>query len=133
MTTDTTTRPAFNLAYATESWGAAADLKSLTAWNKRADRWFGLCDELSAARVAHVASPTPATAAWEAAALAAWSKGRMPSKDSKYTAYGKARRLVDYLALDLPYAQNREDLKAIAALVMSNMVGNKWADLKFVS
>ena len=106
----------FNAEYATGAWGAAADLKSLTAWNKRADRWFALCDELSAARVAHVASPTPATAAWEAAALAAWSKGRMPSKNSKYTAYGHAHRLVNYLALDVPHAQNREDLKAIAAL-----------------
>lgn len=118
-TTNFAGRPAFNVNYATESWGAAADLKALIAWNKRADRWFGLCDELSAARVAHVASPTPATAAWEAAALAAWSKGRMPSKDSKYTAYGKARRLVDYLALPVPYANNRDDLKAIAALARS--------------
>ena len=112
-------RPAFNVEYATGSWGAAADLKALIAWNKRADRWFALCDALSAARVAHVASPTPATAAWEADALAAWSKGRMPSKDSKYTAYGKARRLVDYLALPVPYANNRDDLKAIAALARS--------------
>lgn len=39
---------------------------------------------------------------------------------------------MNYLALDVPHAQNREDLKAIAALVMSNMVGNNWADLKFV-
>jgi len=45
----------------------------------------------------------------------------MPSKDSKYNAYGKARRLVDYLALPVPYASTRDDLKAIAALAASKI------------
>ena len=110
-TTNFVGRPAFNDNYATGDWGAAADLKA--TWATR--------EALSAARVAHVASPTPATAAWEASALAAWEKGRMPSKDSKYNAYGKARRLVDYLALPVPYANTRDDLKAIAALAASKI------------
>ncbi len=118
-TTNFAGRPAFNVEYATGSWGAAADLKALIAWNKRADRWFALCDAFSAARANHDHFGTHETAVAHDVAYLAWSKGRMPSKDSKYTAYGKARRLVDYLALPVPYANNRDDLKAIAALARS--------------
>jgi hypothetical protein len=62
--------------------------KRLRSWVRRANKWHGLCDALTRASVENGATPEQ----YEAA-LAAWRKGRQPSKASKYQAYSDARTI----------------------------------------
>lgn len=66
--------------------------KTLRNNRNRHNRWFALCDALTAAR------DTPA----EAEALEAWRKGRCPSKASKYYAYDDARVLQRAMGVTAP-------------------------------
>lgn len=75
----------------------------LEAWIKRADRWFALCDALTAARGTDA----------EPDAFRAWEKGRMPSKNSKHQAYSDGHSLARFLGLAAP--QTRDDLAQILA------------------
>ena len=71
-------------------------LKSLRAWNARADRWYAACDAYSAG------GPVP-------------DVRKMPSKNSKHKAYGDANYLIRSLNLDIDRPTTRDGLKAVAA------------------
>lgn len=62
--------------------------EQLKAWLRRWDRWKSLCDELSSLKESQLGYEE---------ALAAWRKGRVPSKNSKHHAYGYAYTLMEWL------------------------------------
>lgn len=76
----------------------------LERWIKATTKWFALCNALSAARGTDA----------EPAALAAWQKGRMPSKSSKYQAYDNGRALERFLGLQTR-ANTVEELAEVLA------------------
>ena len=87
----------------------ATATKNLASWIRKVDRWHAKCARLSAAR-------SDVDSVEYDAALAAWRKGGMPSKVSKYRAYDLGAMLVRELNLDCKPAQSVDDLREIVRL-----------------
>ena len=89
----------------------AKSIKDLNSWVRKVDRWNAKCSRLSAATLNRDADPAEYALAWNA-----WNKGGMPSKPSKYYAYGRGEFLRTSLNLQVERASSVDDLREIVRL-----------------